>query len=97
MPAVTTNVEKTDSPVNTSRMDDSVTPVSAEYAKNSMDAVLTAMRSTRADSANTIPSWARMSTQNTARLPKIAATRAGELETSHAVTAVSARPPHIQP
>src|SRR5262245_65474701 len=55
------------------------------------------MRSTRAESVNTIPSWASARIQNTARFPKTAAIKAGELETNHAVTAVISRPPHIHP
>ena len=79
------------------RLGVSVTPVRAEYATNSNDAVRAAIRSTRADRVNTIPSCASARIQNTARFPKIAAVSAGELATSHAVTAVMANPPHIQP
>ena len=57
------NVVATDSPVNASRMNANVTPVSAEYRTKSSEAVPAAILSTRAERKNTMPSWAIMRPQ----------------------------------
>jgi hypothetical protein len=63
---------------------------------NSSDAVAGASFSTRADSTNTMPSWAITSTQKIGRLVAIDAASCGELATDHAVIAVIASPAPIQ-
>src|ERR1051326_5610844 len=93
----TRNVDATDSPVYSSSTNDSVRPVSAEYAMNSADAVVAASFCTRADSVMTMPNWAITMPQNRMLLRKMASAIEGELATIHAVNAVIARPPHIQP
>ncbi len=56
-----------------------------------------ASRSTRADSTNTMPSWAIIRPQNSSRLVATANTNAGDEAMTEAVRAVIARPPHIHP
>src|SRR5260370_1525107 len=97
MPAVVTNVVATDSPVNASSTNAIVTPVSAEYRMNSSDAVDAASCCTRADSTNTIASWAIASAQNSAPLDAIVPMIFGDPATNQAVPAVIASPPHIHP
>jgi hypothetical protein len=62
---------------------------------NNNEAVEGAIRSTRADKANTMPSWAMTSAQKIGRLVAIVSASCGELATYHAVTAVIASPAHI--
>src|SRR5437773_302737 len=96
MPAVTRNVVATDSPVNASRTNEIVTPVNAEYAMKSIDAVEAARRCTRAERTHTIPSCAMTRPQNSSLLVAMATTTAGEEAIADAVTAVMARPAHIR-
>src|SRR5262245_45316342 len=97
MPAVTTNAVATDCPVNASSTKESVTPVSAEYATKSSEAVPGAMRSTDADSPNTMPSCAIINTQKSRRLDAMVTTSAREEATTSATIAVTPSPTNIQP
>src|ERR1043166_535570 len=94
--AVITKVVATDSFVKSSRTKERNKPVSAEYARNSSDAVAGASFWTRALRKITMPNWAMISTQNDTRLPAMLWTSAGEDATSQAVRAVTASPANIQ-